>query len=375
MKVTARDVARVAGVSPAAVSIVFRNRPGVSDATRAHVREVADRIGFEYAGTAEAPRTSTLQLIVFKRHGKVVSDTPFFERLTKGVSDETYRQGYHRLAISYYYATEHASEQLKSLRTTKCAGIVLLATEMLASDVSQFERLGVPIVLLDSWFPSRQLDAVVIDNQRGAWGAVQYLAKRGHKQIGYLHSNVDIRNFLERRDGYLGAVGALGLEARPEWCVRVGTTITEAYDDMSAWLEGISAGGATARSIDDAAGSAGRAGGAGTAGIGADGAMTSALPTAFFADNDIIAAGCMRALLHAGYRVPEDVSVVGFDDMPLAELCEPPLSTMAVPKESMGALAVKRLVELVRDGGQHEVVRISVLPEIVSRESVSEPRA
>ncbi len=337
MAVTARDVAKKAGVSPAAASLVFRGKPGVGDETRERVLAVAREMGFEYSAPSEVRRTSTLQLIIYKKHGKVVSETPFFEQLTKGVSDETYRLGYHRLSISYFYAAEHPSEQLKSLRSTKCAGIVLLATEMRATDVAQFERLGVPVVLLDGWFPSKRNDSVVIDNQRGAWQATQYLISQGHRDVGYLNSNVDIRNFLERRDGYLSAMASLGRKDfdPAKAIVRVGTTIESAFDDMSAYLA-----------------------------TGPD------LPTAFFADNDIIAAGCMRALAKAGIRVPEDVSIVGFDDMPICQLVYPSLTTMAVPKASMGALAVQRLVALIKGETTGESVRICVLPELVSRESV-----
>ena len=104
MAVTARDVAKKAGVSPAAASLVFRGKPGVGDETRERVLAVAREMGFEYSAPSEVRRTSTLQLIIYKKHGKVVSETPFFEQLTKGVSDETYRLGYHRLSISYFYA-------------------------------------------------------------------------------------------------------------------------------------------------------------------------------------------------------------------------------------------------------------------------------
>jgi len=86
MTVTARDVAKKAGVSPAAASLVFRGKPGVGDATRDHVLAVAREMGFESRSQRERGRTSTLQLIIYKRHGKVVSETPFFEQLTKGVS-------------------------------------------------------------------------------------------------------------------------------------------------------------------------------------------------------------------------------------------------------------------------------------------------
>ena len=94
------------------------------------------------------------------------------------------------------------------------------------------------------------------------------------------------------------------------------------------------------------------------------------LPTAYFADNDLIAMSCIRALKDHGLRVPEDISVIGFDDVSTAAIADPPLTTMAVPKTNMGGLAVRRLVEHVKGETGGEVVRISVLPEIVQRESV-----
>lgn len=336
-KVTARDVAKAAGVSPATVSLVFRDKPGVGRETRDRVREVARELGFEYDAPSQPRKTSTILLVIYKAHGRVVADTPFFESLIKGVSDMTYKLGYHRLSVSYFYAQQDKAEQMSSLRSIKCAGIVLLATEMKATDVTQFERLGVPIVLLDNWFPSKNLDSVVIDNSRGAWAAVRYLTGMGHKEIGYLHSNTEIRNFLERQDGYLQAMRHAKTSDIDPWhtIVRVGSTFESAYEDMCRYLDG-----------------------------------DPYLPTAYFADNDIIAMSCIRALREHGVRVPEDISVIGFDDVSTAAMADPPLTTMAVPKTNMGGLAVKRLVDLVRGDTGGEVVRISITPEIIQRKSV-----
>ena len=340
MGVTAKEVARRAGVSAAAVSMVFHNKPGISEPVRAHVLAVAEELGYEPAGSGPAARARILQFVIYKRHGKVVGDTPFFEQLTKGVADEVRRLGY-QLSISYFYSTENVREQLRSITSIKCAGIVLLATEMHTQDMNAFAALDVPIVLLDNFFPARQYDAVVIDNRYGAWNAVRYLVQCGHKRLGYLHSSVEIRNFRERSDGYLS-----GVRSSPEAdadsvqrIVRVGTTPEAAAADMAAWLAG-----------------------------------DPALPTAFFADNDLIAAGCCRALLNAGYRIPEDVSVIGFDDSAICQLMAPKLSTMRVQKERMGALAVQRLDLRIREHPA-EIVRLSVLPEIVRRESVLEHAA
>ncbi len=340
-KVTARDVAKAAGVSPATVSLVFRNKPGVGNDTRERVFSCARDLGFEYA-LPDAPRkTSTLLLVIYKQHGRVLADTSFFESLIKGVSDATYSLGYHRLSISYFYAQQDKEEQLAAIRSVKCAGIILLATEMRAGDVAQFERLGVPIVLLDNWFPTKHLDSVVIDNTRGAWSAVRYLANVGHREIGYLHSSTEIRNFLERREGYLSAARGLDDDVNSvHSIVGVGSTLESAYSDMSEYLD-----------------------------------HDPYLPTAFYADNDVIAISCMRALQDHGYRVPEDISILGFDDETSAATCNPPLTTMRVPKSRMGALAVKRLVDHIHGETEGEVVRIAVLPEIVQRASVAPPPA
>lgn len=354
MGVTARDVAREAGVSPATVSLVFRNKPGVGDETRRRVRQVADQLGFEYVGASAATKTRTLQLIMYKGSGKVVSQTPFFEDLTSGISEETYRQGYHRLAISYFYSHEHASEQLRSLRTTKCAGIILLATEMAGRDVPQFQRLGVPIVLLDSWFPSQRLDSVIIDNQRGAWDAIHHLAHKGHTDIAHVTGTAHIRNFFERQDGYRQAMWqVLGREFDDiNGTLEVGTTIATAKQDTLAWLDKLESGETYYTSF-------GREG-------------LDHLPTAFFCDNDIMAAGVMAALQERGYRVPQDVSVVGFDNMPICENLAPMLTTMSVPAVNMGQVAVKRLADVIA-GDNKTVLRVSVLPELVERESVAPP--
>lgn len=339
-KVTARDVAKAAGVSPATVSLVFRDRPGVGAETRDRVRKVAEELGFEYDAPSTPRKTSTILLIIYKQHGRVVADTPFFESLIKGVSDMTYKLGYHRLSVSYFYSQENRAEQMSSLRSIKCAGIVLLATEMRATDVTQFEHLGVPIVLLDNWFPTKNLDSVVIDNSRGAWTAVRYLRNMGHTEIGYLHSNTEIRNFLERRDCYIQAMRYFHTtDIDPlHTIVEVGSTMESAYEDMGRYLDG-----------------------------------NPYLPTAYFADNDLIAMSCIRALKDHGLRVPEDISVIGFDDVSTAAIADPPLTTMAVPKTNMGAIAVRRLVEHVKGETAGEVVRISVLPEIVQRQSVAKP--
>jgi len=346
MGVTAREVARRAGVSPATVSLVFRNKPGVGHDTREHVMRVAQELGYVYTSAPNPHnKTSTLQFVIYKGGGRVVGDTPFFEGLARGITEEAYQRGYHHVVTTYFYADQSSTEQIKALRSTKCAGMVLLSTEMRAGDIAQFERLKVPVVLLDSWFPTKPLDSIIIDNQRAVWKATQHLVNLGHRSIGYLQANSKIRNFLERYDGYVQAMrGLVDRTFDPtKSTVKVGTDDATACEDMLTWL--------AARGGPE------------------DERARALMPTAFVADNDWVAAGCVRALAQAGWRVPEDISVIGFDDLPVCMQVTPRLSTMAVPKERMGAIATRRLADLI-EHGYTETIRIAVLPQIVRRDSV-----
>lgn len=335
MRITAKQLAEKAGVSQATVSLVLRGKPGVSDAVRAQILQLAREMGMQVQ--ERIPESNkNIQLVIYKRHGKVMADTPFFEQLTKGVVDEAHALGYH-LSISYFYGNHPAQEQLRSIQSQNSAGVILLATEMHTVDMDPFRALKLPLVILDNSFPALEYDAVAIDNTLGAWKAVQYLIECGHTRIGYLHSSVEIRNFRERQSGYLSACRTLPGEAATDSArriIKVNPSTEGAAEDMAKYLD-----------------------------------SEPLLPTAFFADNDRIAAGCCRTLLKYGYRIPENVSIIGFDDSTISEILAPPLTTMQVQKQRMGALAVERLNTLLRTMPP-ERVRIAIAPEVLVRDSV-----
>ena len=336
MAVSAKDIARALGLSPAAVSLALRGRPGVSEATRAAVLAQAEELGYVMEGRSTPSRQGMIPLVIYKRHGKVFSDTPFFEQLTEGVAEKAAELGYH-LSISYFYGSQNHQEQLRSLKSLKSDGIILLATEMHGADMKLFANVDIPMVVLDNFFTAESFDLVGIDNRYGVLDAIRYLIDCGHTRLGYLHSNVEIRNFLRRQDGY-----NMGCRLLPEplardairRVVRVGITPEAAAADMRAFLS-----------------------------------KDPILPTAFFADNDSIAAGCCRAIQEYGLHIPRDVSVIGFDDSSVCQVTDPPLTTMGIHKERMGALAVIRLHERMQTDPP-EVVRILVRPRIVVRGSV-----
>ncbi|WP_321972352.1 LacI family DNA-binding transcriptional regulator [Paratractidigestivibacter sp.] len=336
-RVTAQDVAKAAGVSPATVSLVFHNKPGIKAQTRSHVLATAMDLGYKPSAPAQLPaEIRTLTLAIFRQEGSANFESPFFEHLVKGISDEIRRTHGYRLSVSYFYGDSDAEPQLEELRATAPAGIIVLATEMHSRDVDTFTGLGLPLVLLDNCYGSKAVDSVVIDNERGAKAAVRYLSTQGHKSIGMLHSSEDLKNFRERREGFLSAIRKLRAKGQVDEpvIVDIGHSIGDSYRRMCEYLDAI-----------------------------------PEVPTAFFASNDHVASYCIRALQEHGLRVPEDVSVIGFDDVEFAASMNPPLTTMRVPQESMGELAVKRLHDLI-DGRTRSIVHLRVQPELVARSSV-----
>jgi LacI family transcriptional regulator len=330
MPVTANEIARIVGVSAATVSMVLNNRPGVGEETRKKILSLAKELGYEKQQRPNQGPLKSLTLVIYKKHGDVVSDTPFFAELIQGIEMETRKDDF-SLVISYFYESYNSRQQLSAISSSSSRGVILLATEMVSTDIARFMPLQIPTVILDNTFDDVDLDSITINNIQGSMQAVKYFERMGHKKIGHLRSSVGINNFFERRDGYLKAMNN---QIDPKHTVSISSTSDGAYEDMKKYL-----------------------------------LSAPEIPTAYFADNDIIAISCIRALREAGYQVPNDVSVIGFDDVPASSLIDPPLSTMQVPKKNLGILAVERLLKRI-NGDKSESIRIAVNTSLVTRGSV-----
>ncbi len=334
-----KEVAQKSGVSVSTVSLVINNKPGISAQTRQRVFSALKALGYQdYAprGAGKAKKQS-IQFVLYKKHGQVVADTPFFADVLEGVDEQVKKHGY-TLSVIYINEGQGVEEQIGGILASGCAGYILLATEMTHKDIDIFTRLGVPFVVLDSYFEEIAQDIVVINNVQGAFLATCHLCEMGHNAIGHLKSRVPINNFYERKDGYKKALKYRKVSYNAEYVFAVGSSVETAYADMKQHL-----------------------------------ASGRKLPSAFFADNDIIAIGAVRALREAGVRIPQDVSIVGFDDIPMCEMLEVPLTTICVPKRYIGKVAVDRLVEIL-DGGSEACVKIEVSTDLVERASVCDVR-
>lgn len=334
MIISAKELARRLNISAATVSMVLNNKPGISEKTRQTVLEAAREFGYEPPRKQEeSPSKGTIQFVIYKKHGAVVTDTPFFSQVTEGIDAGCKEAGY-ELQIFYFYETQEAAAQLDALREKNCQGILLLGTEMTTGYFSQFLQLQLPIVVLDTYFEELNCDSVLINNVQGAYLATDYLISNGLTKTGYLRSSFPIGNFQERADGYYKALRHHQLSTSHPYVHRLTPSMEGAYQDMRELLE---KGTETAE--------------------------------AYFADNDLIAAGAMRAFHEKGFRIPEDISIIGFDDMPICDFLEPGLTTMNVPKQRLGRLAVERLVaKLARDS--ETPVKIEISPRLHIRHSV-----
>ena len=179
-------------------------------------------------------------------------------------------------------------------------------------------------------------DSVLINDTEAAAEAVEYLVQKGHTKIGYLRGESRIQAFRSREKGYFQVMNQHGYPVLPAYTATLGTRIETAYQKMKEYL-----------------------------------ANAQEVPTAFFADNDVIAIGSMQAIKECGYHIPDDISVIGFDDIAYGIVSDPPLSTVHVYKQELGARAVREL--LSADGRNSEAkVKIQVCAEFVERGSVKD---
>ena len=331
MPITAKELARKLNLSPAAVSLALNNKPGVSTDTRKQVLLAAQRYGYDFTRIqARSSREGTIYHVVYKKSGAIVADTPFYSEMTEGITQACSHAGY-KLRVIYLYESEVAERGLDALIPTDCSGILLLGTEMVSDDLRPFQKLSIPLVVLDSYFETFACDAILINNEQGAYQAARHLIRKRKAQPGYLMSSVRINNFLSRADGFYKAVRASGMSTSQCITHELTPSLTGAYADMKE----IIAGG-------------------------------EPLADCYFADNDLIAAGAFRAFREAGLRIPQDVALVGFDNMPVSQVLEPALTTIHVPKQYMGEQAAKRLFARM-ESPDMPVVKVEIATTLVDR--------
>lgn len=320
MKIKLIDLANELNISVAAVSMALNNKKGVSDETRDKVLELAKEKGYK---VKELPIDTSrdlevkkyIKLLRIQKHGLVAVDTAFFSRVIEGIEDECKKNNY-ELLVSNCKLDNIDGEWINSEIANTIEGMIILATELELADADIFDQIKKPFVMLDSYFPGKEWDYILMNNYNAVYQAIKYLDECGHKSIGYLKSNTTIYNFDERFRSYKDILNHFGIDYVEKDIIPLEPTLSGAYDEMNRLLsEG----------------------------------QINHFPTAFLADNDIIAVGAMNAMKDNGIKIPEDVSIIGIDDMPFAQVISPKLTTSKVYKKDIGRESVKLILRRIEN--------------------------
>ncbi|MEG1017726.1 MAG: LacI family DNA-binding transcriptional regulator, partial [Oscillospiraceae bacterium] len=309
-----KEIAKQAGVSSATVSMVLHNKDGVSKETRIKIENMLRENEYKISDKLEIMGTSGAKNIRFLKYSLssyLVDDNPgFISSIIDSVERECRRLGYNLMMTAF--KKKNADEIFQNLKKENPDGIVLLGTEWTDEDCKYLDGMNIPIVVLDNYIPNRPLNCVTGSPQANISTAMRFLYNKGHREIGYLMNTEPSCNCIESYKSYRETVCELGLKLDENIIFNIMPTFAGAYESMKEILK-----------------------------------TRSAMPTALLTNNDNLALGAMKALKESGYRVPEDVALIGSDDTAAAAMSDPPLTTMHPDCKRIGIWAMRLLCDII----------------------------
>jgi LacI family transcriptional regulator/LacI family repressor for deo operon, udp, cdd, tsx, nupC, and nupG len=326
-----QEVAQRAKVSIATVSRVLNHSEKVVPATREAVQRALQELGYRPNRVARRLRMKDGRAHLI---GLIIPDiqNPFYAEIARGVEDAASANEY---AVLLCNSDENAAKErfyLDVMQAESVDGLVLPPFDDADAAVIATVKSGMPVVCVDRSLARVQTDLVEVDNFRGALAGVNHLLDRGHQHIAFIEGRAEVSTSRERRRGYLAALAARGLRPRPEL--------------MCAGDFKQDSGRVLAQQL----------------------LALRRPPTALFVGNNLMTVGALAGLHQRGLRVPQDVAVVGFDDIPWAEAIDPPPTVVRQPAYEVGRQAMALLLRRIMEPGRKpETVRL--LPELVIRKS------
>ncbi len=338
MSTTIRDVSKRAGVSPATVSLVLNGRAGISEATRLLVLKAAEEMGYTIPlKNTQKKYGRIIRFLKIARHGHIINRN-------HNIFIADYIEGLEKEASVYGFSLEVRNYKkfdpeiiLRDIDTVPPAGVIVLATELNEKDILLFKNSRIPIVFMDASHPVSSFDFVDMDNAGAVFSIIEAFKERGHERVGLVKAAVETRNFNQREKNFYDAMSYFGLPVDKEWIYTADSTYENAYFDMKKQL-----------------------------------AEVQKFPTALFCVCDIIAYGCMKALKEQGVRIPENLSLVGFDDLPSSQLTEPPLTSIKVSKVRIGRRAFQLLKRRMDSTEPLPYEKVFIGGELIIRQSLGE---
>ena len=345
MKVTIKDIAAKAGVSVSAVSFALNDKPGVSKTTKAKIQQVSTELGYPH----HPPKTGKfidhsgeiVKVLKIVRHGHTInaSHSFFIDSYIEGINEIAHQQGI-TIEIGTYTANTPLSTILSTIgQASPAIGYLILGTEL---DVHEMEALIATrrnVVFMDTLADYVPGHFVTMNNTDTVHQAISHLKQYGHSQIGLIKSSVSTKNFHLRERAFHQVMQDSALSVDERYIVDVDSTFDGAYQGMLAHLN-----------------------------------STAELPTAFFCTNDIMALGAMKALHEKGFIIPEDISLVGFDNIPMSEMSSPPLTTIDVYKHKIAQHALQILLSDQGAKSANTSIKTVIDGRLIIRSSVCDRR-
>ncbi|MGH9656002.1 MAG: LacI family DNA-binding transcriptional regulator [Bryobacteraceae bacterium] len=320
MGVNIKDVAERAEVSIATVSHVLNGTRATRQQTRQRVLAAVAELGYEQNQSARNLVRGRSSLL-----GLIISDVrnPFFPEITAAFQDQALAHNMDALVLNTNYDSQRTLNSVRRLMGLQVPGVALLTSQIEPSVIAMLAKQRIAAVYLDLGRVAQSISNIVIDYEKGITQAVQYLAETGHRRVGYVGGPAHLPSARRRKKAFAETAARLGMN--PEWSVDSDFTVKGAY--LASWK-----------------------------------LLGGCNPTAILAGNDLTAIGVLHRAYQCGKRVPEDLSVIGFDDISFAEYTQPALTTIAVPRHEIGRVAFEALWTMMAD------------PELAGREFRMEPR-
>ncbi|SPM24552.1 substrate-binding domain-containing protein [Vibrio cholerae] len=328
---TMKDIARLAGVSTSTVSHVINKSRFVSDEIAERVNNAAQQLNYAPSALARSlkmNRTKTIGMLV------TTSTNPFFGEVVKGVERSCYHQGYNLILCNTEGDNQRMKASINTLLQKRVDGLLLMCSTLEGERLDVFDRYpDIPIVVMD-WGPILFASDKIQDNSlQGGYMAAKHLIESGHKEIGCITGPLIRHQAQMRYEGYKRALAEAGIAINPDWIVESDFECEGGYQAFEKLYQ------------------------------------RGKLPSALFVSNDMIAMGVIQAASQRGLRVPDDLSLIGYDDVHIAKFMTPALTTIHQPKYRLGKAAVDTLLyRLENPDTTAQVVQLE--PTLVVRSSV-----
>lgn len=331
MRITMDEIAKLAGVSKATVSRALNDSEcGVGEQTRVRVKKIAEELGYSVEQTEKKKNVSFTRYIAL-----ILPDitNPFFADLAKSVEHSLRRKGYSLVLANTDFSEDNEAAQIRELMVKRLEGILLVPSGIRAREEHDLpRRYQIPMVLMDRKLEGiSDIPGVYSNNEYASVISCEHLIRKGARDIVFISGPLNVSTSIERFEGYKAVLAQHSIPFRPEMCRHGSYTVESGYN---AVLE-----------------------------LERSGISYSAI----LAANDLMALGALKAVREFGYRVPEDVQIIGFDNIEFSQYCEPSLSTMQQPTFDMGAKAVELLTGIIekRDPVQPE----RLIPKLLMRKT------